>query len=62
MKMTQSWKRDEPSSAGGESITLTVVYSSFDKAEIDELEQKMPKGILVMTYDNKRKGEQNGQL
>ena len=48
MKIYQTWKRNEPSTFSGESITLTIVYTSFDKAEIDELEQKMPKGMLVM--------------
>ena len=48
MKVTQTWKRNMPSTLGGESITLTIIYSSFDKAEIDELEQNMPKGMLVM--------------
>ena len=52
MKIYQTWKRNEPSSVSGESITLTTVYASFDKAEIDELEQKMPKGMLVMDGDN----------
>ena len=55
MKITQSWKRNSPSSISGESITLTIVYSSFDTAEIDELEQKMPRGMLVMTLDGSRK-------
>ena len=48
MKIYETWKRNEPSSFGGESITVTIVYSSFDKNEIDELEKKMPKGMLVM--------------
>lgn len=47
MKVTQSWKRNTPSTMIGESITLTTVYSSFDKAEIDNLEQNMPKGIII---------------
>ena len=47
MKVCQSWKRNEASTMTGESITLTTVYSSFDKQEIDELEQQMPKGILL---------------
>ena len=50
MKLTQSWKRNMPSSLGGESITLTTVYSSFDKAEIDELEKQMPRGIMISDY------------
>jgi hypothetical protein len=48
MKITQSWKRNQPSTLAGESITLITTYSSMDKAEIDELEQKMPKGIFVI--------------
>ena len=52
MKIYQSWERNEPSTFFGESITLTIDYTSFDKDEIDELEKKlekkMPKGMLVM--------------
>lgn len=40
-----------PSTMGGESITVTIVYSSFIKGEIDDLEKKMPKGMLVMDTD-----------
>ena len=52
MKIYQSWKRNAPSTAAGESITQTIVYASYDKAEIDELEAKMPKGTIIM--DNKK--------
>lgn len=48
MKVTQTCMRNTPSSVLGESMTLTTVYSSFDRSEIDELEKVMPKGILVM--------------
>lgn len=58
MKVTQSWKRNTPSSIGGESITLTTTYSSFDKEEIDELEKQMPKGLLISEY---KKEQSNGQ-
>lgn len=51
MKVTQSWKHNPPSTMSGYSITVTTVYSSFNKAEIDDLEQKMPKGMLVMDTD-----------
>lgn len=54
MKIYQTWKRNEPSTVSGESITLTTVYTSFDKSEIDDLEQKMPKGMLVMDGDKFR--------
>ena len=46
MKIIQSWTRNAPDTAG-ESITVRITYSSFDKAEIDALEEKMPKGIIV---------------
>ena len=48
MKITQSWKRNMPSSIQGESITVYTTYSSYDKGEIDELEKKMPNGMLIM--------------
>ena len=51
MKVYQSWTRNTPSSAGGYSITVTTTYSSNIKGEIDELEKKMPKGMLVMDTD-----------
>lgn len=57
MKVTQSWKRNMPSSLGGESITLTTVYSSFDKVEIDELEKQMPKGIMISDYSPEKEAE-----
>ena len=55
MKVTQSWKRNRPSTAAGESITLTTVYSSLDKREIDELEANMPKGIMIA--EDRKEGE-----
>jgi len=58
MKITQSWKRNTPSTMTGESITLITVYSSFDKAEIDNLEQNMTKGTIVMECDTILTGEE----
>ena len=58
MKITQSWKRNMPSTLSGESITLTIVYSSFKKEEIDDLEKKMPKGMLIMNTDKEGKVEE----
>ena len=51
MKVTQTWKRNNPSTLIGDSITLTTVYSSFDKSEIDNLEQNMWKGRMVQSED-----------
>ena len=55
MKIYQSWKRNEPDTVTGYSITVTITYSSFDRNEIDDLQKKMPKGILVM--DTKKEEE-----
>lgn len=52
MKVTQSWRRNMPDTITGESITLVTTYSSFDKEEIDALEQNMPKGTLYTEMDN----------
>ena len=47
MKIYQSWKRNKPDTMTGDSITVTITYSSFDITEIDDLQKKMPKGMLV---------------
>lgn len=57
MKVVQSWKRNSPDTVTGESITLTVLYSSFDKEEIDELEKNMAQGITI-TEINKKENEE----
>lgn len=44
MTITEIWKRNEPDTVCGESITLTIIYSSFNKEEIDTLATKMPEG------------------
>lgn len=51
MKIYQSWKRNNPDTQGY-SITLTITYSSFDQTEIDELEKKLPKGLIVMNLED----------
>ena len=51
MKIVQSYKRNTPSSAGGYSITVTITYSSFSSIEIDEIEKKLPKGMMVIDTD-----------
>jgi len=51
MKVTQSWKRNMPSSAGGYSITVSITYSSNCKSEIDEIEKKLPKGMIMLDTD-----------
>ena len=48
MKVTQTWERNTPSSAGGYSITVKTTYSSFNPFEIDDIEKKLPKGMIVI--------------
>ena len=56
MKIYQKWKRNKPDTVTGESITVTITYCSFDRDEIDELQKKMPKGMLVMYTEQKTAG------
>lgn len=51
MKVTQTWTRNTPSSAGGYSITVSTTYSSPNPFEIDEIEKKLPKGMVVIDTD-----------
>lgn len=53
MKITQTWHRNTPSSAGGYGLTVTITYSSSNPSEIDEIEKKMPKGMIVAEVGNK---------
>lgn len=57
MKIFESWKRNPTDSLSGESITVTIIYSSFDKKEIDDFEKTLPKGMLVMDTAKKDGGE-----
>lgn len=50
MKITQSWKRNTPTT-DGYGLTVTYVYSSKHLHEIEEIEKKLPKGIIVMDTD-----------
>ena len=48
MKVLQSYRRNAPSSAGGYSLTVTIVYTSPNPKEIDEIEKKLPKGTIIL--------------
>ena len=45
------WRRLKPDTTNGEMIELTTTYSSFDKAEIDDLQEwfadKYGSGIVL---------------
>ena len=48
----------------GYSLTVTYVYSSHYLHEIEEVEKKLPKGIIVMDTDSTKRMyplEQKGQ-
>ena len=50
MKITQSWKRNTPTT-DGYGLTVTYVYSSKYLHEIEALEKKLTNGIIVMDTD-----------
>ena len=45
MKLFTQYKRENPDTILGEKITVIQTYSSFDKDEIDKLEQDFKKHI-----------------
>jgi hypothetical protein len=47
LKSYTSWKRNNPDTQNGESLTITIVYSSFNKEDIDELEKRLQEGVTV---------------
>ena len=58
MKIYQRWRRNDPDTVNGESITLTIVYASLNKDEIDKLQEQMPKGTMViMETEQKTAGD-----
>lgn len=48
MIVYQSWYRNKQTPIDGDSITAIYRYTSFNKSEIDELEQTLPKGGLLV--------------
>lgn len=45
MQVFISYKRLNPDTVAGDAIIITQTFSSFDKAEIDELEKKLKESI-----------------
>ena len=60
MKVTQSWKRNQPSTVSGYSLTVTVTYSSFNEEEINEIEKMLPGGTVIVNAET-RGCEENGE-
>ena len=53
MKIYYTWNRSEPDTINGEKLTITITYCGFDKNEIDEIEKKLPKGMVFMDTNKK---------
>jgi len=50
MKITQTWKRNMPTT-DGYGLTVTYVYSSKYLHEIEAVEKKLPNRIIIMDTD-----------
>lgn len=48
MKTFVTWKRGESTTSTGESITLTITFTSFNAKEIDNLEKLFRENIKTM--------------
>ena len=51
MQITITYERNKPTTSCGESLIVTTLYSSFNQAEIDDLEKTFDKayktGLIV---------------
>lgn len=54
MKIYQSWKRNK-TATDGYSLTLTYVYLSKNLHEIEEVEKKLPNGIIIIDTDKPKR-------
>ena len=65
MRIAQIWKRNMTDTITGESITVTITYSSFDSEEIDKLEKIMKDRYKEMLIIENNKidlgGKENGK-
>lgn len=51
MKIVQTWTQNEPSSAGGYSVTIKYIYSSSNKSDIDDIIKKLSRSMVVIDTD-----------
>lgn len=59
LTVTQNYKRHNPNTAIGHSIEVTIVYSSYDEKDIDNIESDLRQSIgsgITMTFDNEKGG------
>lgn len=54
-----TWKRNEATTSCGESVTLTINFSSFNSDEINELERLFRERIKSAMIIEYLKGEEN---
>lgn len=60
MRELVTWKRNETSTSNGESVTLTINFSSFNSEEIDELEKLFREHIktaMIIEYPKEEENE-----
>lgn len=54
-----TWKRNEATTSYGESVTLTIDFSSFNPKEIDELEKLFIEHIKSAMIIDHPKGDES---
>ena len=61
MKTQITYKRNNPCTMIGECLEVTITYSSFDKAEIDKMEEyyKQNIGYALIVDDSKEQTDGN---
>ena len=48
MKVLITWERLKPDTIGGDKLKVTTTYMSFDKDEIDKLEENLGKTTAII--------------
>lgn len=58
MKATTTYRRLKPDTLNGDSVAVTTVYSSFDRSEIDSMEETFKRTIgacVVQEFGEERR-------
>ena len=58
MKVTTTFRRLKPDTLNGDSVAVTTVYSSFNRSEIDSLEETLERTIgfcVVQEFGEERR-------
>ena len=60
MKITTTYRRLRPDTLNGDSVAVTTVYSSFDKSEIDSMEETFKRTIGTVVIQEFNGERENG--